>query len=110
MSGWAEISIPASGSAGWPPPSKHRLGEPPYEDNGRAVLLDGFCGIAGCCGLMACITVTDEHVRWDDVFTRGPDLPRDLSFTFGRADYEAALRSILDLMPRLWSLPDHDER
>lgn len=77
------------------PPSRHWLGEPKYEEDGRAVILDGSCGVAGCCGVMAHITLARRFVVWSDFFARGhPPLPDGLHFEFDRTDYEAAIAEL----------------
>jgi hypothetical protein len=59
------------------PPSRHLLDRPEYTEAGRTVLLDGSCLHAGCCGVMALVTLTEETVRWSDFFARGhPKIPR----------------------------------
>lgn len=85
---------------------RHLLGAPLYGEDGRAVLLDGTCGHAGCCGVMARVEVTTERVIWTDFFARGaPELPAGLRFEFDRRQYEEALSSIRDiplLDPSAW--------
>jgi hypothetical protein len=77
------------------PPSGQWLGAPVYEENERAVVLDGKCGVAGCCGVMAKIEVRPDTVIWDDFYALGgPDLPSDLRFVFVRWEYEKALASV----------------
>ena len=84
------------------PPSQHLLGSPTYVEEGLTVLLDGDCLAAGCCGVMARVSLGDRTVRWTDFFARGlPKLPAGMSFEFDRAEYEAALASLdaLDIEP-----------
>lgn len=82
------------------PPSRHWLGADARRDagdddlDGRAVLLDGSCGIADCCGLMARIEVTADVVRWHDLFSRATDIPPGLELAFARPAYEAALAGL----------------
>lgn len=84
------------------PPSREWLGDATSVDgdpeaDGRAVLLDGDCGIPDCCGVTARIEVDTDQVRWHDLVARGePGLPAGLSFTFDRAQYEEALASLAD--------------
>jgi hypothetical protein len=78
------------------PPSRQWLGAPVYEEDGRAVILDGTCGVAGCCGVMATIEVGPDTVLWHDFYALGgPDLPSDLRFVFVRWKYEKVLASIV---------------
>jgi hypothetical protein len=80
------------------PPSQHLLGEPSYAEQGLAVVLDGSCLIAGCCGVMVHIVVTDTTVHWVDFFTRGaPEITGSPAYEFDRVQYEAALHSIDDV-------------
>lgn len=77
------------------PPSQHLLGSPSYVEHGQVVLLDGGCWVAGCCGVMADVVVSDDAVRWTNFFAMGePAIPADLSFEFDRSEYVAALASI----------------
>jgi hypothetical protein len=90
------------------PPSKQWLGEPSYAEHGRAVVLDGGCGEAGCCGVVARIQVRPTEVRWSEFYGHGrhPPYPADLEFTFDRSDYEAALRSLRNLEPEPWRIDE----
>ena len=82
------------------PPSRQWLGRPVYEEDGRAVVLDGTCGVAGCCGVFARITLTADTVRWSDFFTPGePPLPTGLAFEFDRDAYEATLAAVGGSVP-----------
>jgi hypothetical protein len=86
------------------PPSLQWLGAPRYAEDGRAVILDGTCGNAGCCGVMARVDVSPATVVWRDFFARGaPELPGDLRFEFDRAGYEAALATLPDLPSIEWT-------
>jgi len=77
------------------PPSGQWLGNPVYEEDGRAVILDGKCGVAGCCGVMAKIEVLPSTVVWRDFYALGgPEVPGDLRFVFVRWGYEKALSSL----------------
>lgn len=79
-------------------PSKQLLGGASYVEDGRTVLLDGGCGVAGCCGVMATISVTREQIVWSDFFARGRStLPPNLHFTFDRDEYERALAKLPDV-------------
>ncbi len=85
------------------PPSRHWLGQPVYQEEGRAVILDGECGCAGCCGVMARITLDGPVVVWSDFFARGrPPLPQGLRFEFHRSAYEAAIAAVLNSEPKAW--------
>lgn len=90
------------------PPAGQWIGSPTYFEEGRAVILDGTCGYAGCCGVMAKIELKGERVIWRDFFARGwPDLPPGLRFEFDRTQYGDALAA-LPTAPRVpWS--DDDE-
>jgi len=91
------------------PPSGQWLGAPTYEENGRAVILDGTCGVAGCCGVVARITVTDETVRWWDFFARGePPLPPGLEFEFERIAYEATINAVTESPEHVWTVTDDE--
>lgn len=80
------------------PPAGQYLGQPRYREDHRAVLLDGDCLEAGCCGVMAAVSVEQTVVLWTDFFARGaPRIPAGVSFEFDRQQYEAALASIQDL-------------
>jgi hypothetical protein len=77
------------------PPSRQWLGSPPYGEDGRAVILDGTCGNAGCCGVLARIEVIEAAVVWHDFLARGrPPLPTGLRFEFDHGEYVAALHSV----------------
>jgi hypothetical protein len=87
------------------PPSTHWLGrpDPQLTEDGRAVVLDGECGEAGCCGVFARVTVRDTSVRWDDFAARGrPRLPIGLAFDFDRQAYEEALSGVASMAPVEW--------
>ena len=81
------------------PPSRHWLGSPEYVESDRAVVLDGDCGEAGCCGTMARISIFREVVRWDDFYLPGDQLGRakNLKFVFDRREYETAIDAVLTL-------------
>ncbi len=83
------------------PPSQHWLGAPEYVEADRAVVLDGGCGEAGCCGTMARISIEQEVVRWDDFYLPGDRLGRAdrLGFVFDRSEYETAIAGVLTLVP-----------
>ena len=40
----------------------HLKGAPLYVEEGKPVLLDGKCGVAGCCGVMAMVVVRSVSV------------------------------------------------
>ncbi len=85
------------------PPSGHWLGDIRYGEDDRAVVLDGICGTAGCCGVFARIAVEDDAVVWSDFVARGtPELPSRLHFEFDRATYEKAVAGLLDLQGVDW--------
>jgi hypothetical protein len=88
------------------PPSRHWLGEPTYVEHDGAVVLDGGCGEAGCCGVVARIRAGRDTMRWSDFYAHGlrPPLPPDLAFTFDRAEYEAVLRDVELLEPQPWPI------
>jgi hypothetical protein len=91
------------------PPSGQWLGTPTYQDDGRAVILDGTCRIAECCGVFARITVTNETVRWSDFVARGePPLPPGLDFEFERVAYEAAINGVRESPDHVWTLTDDE--
>ena len=75
-------------------PARQWLGAPTYAEKDHAVILDGTCGHAGCCGVMARIDLRRKTVVWHDFFARGsPALPAGLRFEFERLAYEEALSS-----------------
>jgi hypothetical protein len=76
------------------PPSRHWLGEPTYTDYEKAVILDGKCGFAGCCGVMAHIGVSPTAVVWEDFYGLGHPWVGEPRFEFERDEYEAALRKL----------------
>jgi hypothetical protein len=83
------------------PPSRHWLGEP-SDASGETALLDGTCGVAGCCGVSAHVDLGDEVVTWSD-FLVGPSGSVDLGpFRFERVAYEATLAACGDLTPVPW--------
>jgi hypothetical protein len=85
------------------PPSRQWLGRPSYVEYGRAVVLDGSCGIAECCGVVARIDIGETTVSWSDFAANGlPDLPSGLHFTFDRGEYERAIAEVASLEPTTW--------
>ena len=91
------------------PPSRQWLGAPTYQEDGRAVILDGSCGVAGCCGVFARITVTDDTVRWSDFFSRSdPPLPTGLDFEFEWVAYEATINAVSGSPERVWTIRDEE--
>ncbi|MDQ6945728.1 MAG: hypothetical protein M3256_05500 [Actinomycetota bacterium] len=79
-------------------PSNHWSGVPEYVEEERPVILDGGCGIAGCCGVMARIELTPTAVVWADFFARGrPQLPDRLCFEFDRQQYILAIAALPDV-------------
>ncbi len=90
------------------PPSGHWLTDPDDsyvdEESGRPAVLDGSCGIAECCGVMARIDVTASTITWSDFVVRGRGhVPSALQLTFDRAEYERALAQVLDIEPTAWT-------
>jgi hypothetical protein len=82
--------------AGWVlPPSGQWLGSPEQVEYGRSIVLDGSCGIAGCCGVVARISVLSDTVIWDEFHGHGgTDIPEQLQFEFDREGYEEQLRGL----------------
>ena len=81
----------------WPGPPLHTAWD-------RAVVLDGSCGVAECCGLVADITVHAETVVWDNFYCHGSaTIPSDLRYEFVRTEYEAALDEARELLPVDWT-------
>lgn len=79
-------------------PSLQWLGSPDYREYGGTVVLDGSCGIAGCCGVIFRISLFADTVVWDQPYCHGEvDIPEDLRFEFDRAEYEAQLRALADV-------------
>jgi hypothetical protein len=76
------------------PPSRHWLGGPVYIDQSKPVILDGRCGWAGCCGVMANIDVSPTMVVWEDFSRLGNASVAKLRFVFDRDEYEAALKKL----------------
>jgi hypothetical protein len=92
------------------PPSSQWLGALSYQATGRAVTLDGTCGIAECCGVFARSAEADDAVRWSDVFARGhPPLSKGLGFEFDRAGYVATISAVTSSPERIWTVMDHEE-
>jgi hypothetical protein len=80
-------------------PSRHWLGSPDTSSvdagEGRAEVLTGTCGDAGCCGVFARIVLEPDTVRWEDFQGNGhPPVPEGLVFEFDRAEYEAAIEGL----------------
>jgi hypothetical protein len=76
-------------------PSRHFLGEPVLHAGGRTYLLGCVCGFADCWNLTARITLARGTVAWSDWATghRDWDLTAIGTLTFGRGQYEHALRA-----------------
>lgn len=68
-------------------------------------MLDGSCGSAGCCGVVARISVLSNTIIWDEFHGLAPDLPEPLRFEFDREDYEAQLRGLPNVPVTEWSDP-----
>ena len=73
-------------------------GPPGYGDDGRAAIIDGGCGVVGCCGVEADITFDETSVRWSH-FKIGTSDPDEREFVFDRAAYEASVGGIASLTP-----------
>jgi hypothetical protein len=74
------------------PPSRQWLGQAEYEEDGYAVVLDGGCGQAGCCGVFARIEVDDTVIHWNGFWGRGTfSAPTGLSYEFDRGEFETEL-------------------
>lgn len=71
-------------------------GPPNYGDDGRSAIIDGGCGVVGCCGVAADITFETDTVRWSH-FKIGTSEPDQREYVFDRAAYSAAI----DTIPRL---------
>jgi len=85
------------------PPSEHWLGSPVREEFGKAVVLDGSCGEAECCGVFARVSFEPDTVVWDQFDSPGaPGLPEGLRFEFAREDYVAQLRDVATVEPIEW--------
>ena len=79
------------------PPSRHWLGEPDewLSERGRAAVLTCGCGMFGCGGVAARITVARDTVTWGDFrFANSPTVVPIGPFTFDRAAYEAAIAAL----------------
>ena len=91
------------------PPSQHWLGDPDYverddDDVEKAVILDGSCGVAGCCGLSATVTVGEAEVTWSGFFARvRPRIDQGISFTFSVGEYREAIASVAVVEPTIWA-------
>jgi len=85
-------------------PHRSGPGQPARAEQRRAVILNGSCGYADCCGVMAMIDVTSTTVVWRDFFARGrPPIPDGLRFEFDRKEYESALAGLDDALPIEWT-------
>ena len=80
------------------PFATHWGGSPNYGDDGWWAIIDGGCGVVGCCGVQADITVDDKTVRWSHfkIGTRNPD---DRAYVFDRTVYLSAINGISHLRP-----------
>ena len=91
------------------PPSGHWMGSPTAVEFDRVVVLDGTCGMAECCGVVASIVLGSWTVVWEDFYSPGaPDVPDGLRFEFVRGLYEKQLAGLgsLDAVP--WAFSDED--
>lgn len=73
-------------------------GPPGYGDDGRTAIIDGDCGVVGCCGVEADVVFEANTVHWSrfKVGTRRPD---EREYVFDRTAYEAAVEGIASLTP-----------
>lgn len=72
-------------------------GPPGYgDDDGRAAIIDGDCGVVECCGVQADITFDEATVRWSG-FKIGTCEPDAREYLFERGAYEAAINGIASL-------------
>ena len=77
------------------------LGSPRHVEYGRSVVLDGSCGVAGCCGVVARISVGPEVVIWDQFYCHGGlDLTDAFRFEFAADQYRSQLAA-WDAIPRV---------
>jgi len=89
------------------PLSGQWTGSPELVEYGRAVVLDGSCGQAGCCGVVARIIVGSDTVVWEDFYGHGaPEVPEDLRFEFARESYESELQRLGTLHAVEWIVRD----
>lgn len=78
-------------------PKAQQWGGPPsYGDDGRTAIIDGDCGVVGCCGVQAGVTFGATEVRWSH-FTIGNREPDDRDYVFDRTAYETAVSGIASL-------------
>ena len=75
------------------PQSTQWSGPPGYGDDGLAAIIDGGCGVVGCCGVQASISFDATTVRWSG-FTIGTGEPDEHEYVFDRTAYEAAINGI----------------
>ena len=77
-------------------------------DRAWAVVLDGGCGEAECCGIYAQIAQDVDTVVWRAFWSNSSTqpIPPDLVLTFDRAEYEAALDGLVDRAPMPWNPRD----
>ncbi len=80
------------------PHATHWTGFPNYGDDGRWAVIDGGCGVVGCCGVQATITKDTATVRWSH-FTIGTGEPDDRQYVFDRRAYDTAVDRIPELEP-----------
>jgi len=86
------------------PPSMQWRGRPHYVEHDQAVVINGGCGNAGCCGVMATIQLEDSAVRWSD-FVIGYSRPIELGpFEFDREVYERTIDQVASLPAVRWLL------
>ncbi|MEY4229237.1 MAG: hypothetical protein RLZZ362_86 [Actinomycetota bacterium] len=91
------------GDAGLPsndvePCATHWGGPPNYGDDGRWAIIDGGCGVVGCCGVEADIIFETDTVRWSR-FKIGQRDPDQREYRFDRAAYAATIGAIPRLHP-----------
>lgn len=91
------------------PPSRQWLGSPEYVEYGRAIVLDGACGVAGCCGVVARISALTDTVIWDEFHGHGATKPPErLQLEFERDDYEAQLERLPRVEVTEWDADTSD--
>ena len=90
------------------PPSRQWFDAVTYGEDGRATVLDGACGVADCCGVMARISLLDSVVIWDRFVQGQRSLSSELRFKFDGHQYQSALADFLKAVPDAW-VPPPDE-
>ena len=67
-----------------------------YGDDGLSAIIDGGCGVVGCCGVQASVSFENDTVRWSG-FTVGTADPDGRAFEFDRVEYEQAIAGLATL-------------